>query len=97
MWHFYGGEPLKMYFLSKQKGLESQILGPDILAGELVQIIVHRHTWFCAEVKDRNGYTLAGCTLFPSFSYTDFEIAEREKLIDEFPEHRNTIDKIYNR
>jgi len=97
MWHFYGGSALRMYFLTKSKGLETLILGSDVLANQNVQIIVHRQTWFAAEVIDPNSYCMAGCTLSPSFSYTDFEIAERERLIDEYPQYKDAIDHIYKK
>lgn len=96
MWHFYSGSPLKLTLMSKTKGLESFTLGPDVLNGQNVQIIVPRLTWFCGEVLSSDSYTLCGCTLWPSFSYTDFEIAERSKLLDEYPEFSDAINRIYN-
>jgi len=97
MWHFYSGSPLRLYVISKLKGLEEMILGPNVLSGHFVQLIIPRLTWFAAEVIQEDSYSLCGCTLYPSFSYTDFEIAERQKLLDDYPQYRDTIEKIYNR
>ncbi|MDZ4122081.1 MAG: cupin domain-containing protein [Candidatus Cloacimonadaceae bacterium] len=97
MWHFYGGSPLMMHILSKSKGLENLILGPDVLNEQSLQVIVPRLTWFSAEVIDADSYSLCGCTLWPSFSYTDFEIAEQSRLLDEYPPHSNLIKRIFDK
>ncbi len=97
MWHYYGGSALKLHILSVSKGLETIILGSDVLNDESVQVIVPRLTWFSAEVLHSDSHTLCGCTLWPSFSYTDFEIAERSKLLDEFPKHSAIINHIFDR
>lgn len=97
MWHFYSGSPMKLTMLNKSKGVEELILGSDIMGNQNVQVIVPRLTWFCGEVIDPDSYSLCGCTLWPSFSYTDFEIAERAKLLDEFPQYKEIIDRIFNR
>ncbi len=94
MWHHYSGSPLRVFTLSPHKGLESLILGSDVFNGEIPQIILHRHTWFAAEPIDPSSYALCGCTLWPAFSYTDFELAETDKLIDEFPAHKALIERI---
>ena len=97
MWHHYDGSALKVYTLHPQKGLETFILGPDVFNGQIPQLILHRHTWFAAEALDTSSYALCGCTLWPAFSYTDFELAEIDKLIDEFPTYREAIEHISKR
>lgn len=94
MWHHYRGTALNMYLLSAQKGLETLVLGSDIKAGQSPQIIVHRDTWFAAELIEPVGYALCGCTLWPAFSYTDFEMAEPAALIDDFPDYKDLIQHI---
>ncbi len=97
MWHFYGGTTLRMYLLSLSKGLETISLGPNVMKDEVVQLMVPRNTWFAAELVNENSYALCGCTLTPAFSYTDFELAEQSKLIDEFPKYKDVINKIFIR
>lgn len=96
MWHHYQGNPLTIYMLSSQKGLETFILGNDISAGQTPQLIVPRNTWFAAEIEEGAGFAFCGCTLWPAFSYTDFELAEAESLADDFPAHKNLITRIQN-
>ena len=96
MWHHYKGIPLRMYMLNAQKGLEVLLLGSDIDKGQIPQLIVHRDTWFAAEPMESKGYALCGCTLWPSFTYSDFELAETSKLADDFPSHKELIYRIQN-
>jgi predicted cupin superfamily sugar epimerase len=97
MWHFYEGSPLKIYTLNAQKGYEEMTLGCDISAGQIPQIIIHRHTWYAAETLEPNSHTLCGCTLWPSFTYADFEMADIAKLKDEFSRFTAQIDHIAKR
>ena len=96
MWHHYHGTPLRLYLLSAQKGLQTQILGADVSAGQLPQFIIPRQTWFAAELEESAGFAFCGCTLWPAFSYTDFEMAESGALADEFPAQRELIERIQN-
>lgn len=91
MWHHYAGSPLRMHLLSMQHGWETFELGSDIMKGELPQIVIPPHTWFCAELVDADSYAFCGCTLWPSFTYADFELAEWHKLADEFPKHADKL------
>lgn len=91
MWHHYSGSPLKIHLLHMQKGWECFVLGSDVLKGELPQIVIPPHTWFAAEVIDPESYSFCGCTLWPAFTYADFELAEEHKLLDEFPKYSERI------
>lgn len=97
MWHYYYGSSLKMYLLSNVSGLTEHVLGVGLDNNQSPQIIIPRNTWFCAEVVESNSYSFTGCTLWPSFSYADFELAEASKLIDEFPQHKELISRIFNK
>ncbi|MBM4403961.1 MAG: cupin domain-containing protein [Candidatus Cloacimonetes bacterium] len=97
MWHYYSGSPIRVYVISNLRGMESFILGPSFSEGELFQLVIPRLTWFAAEVVEMDSYTICGCTLYPSFTYADFEIAERSKLLDEHPKHADLINHIYRK
>jgi hypothetical protein len=84
-WFFHSGEPLKILMMADGK-LQSILLGNDILKGEIPQFTVPAKTWFAARIKSGTGYSLVSCAVAPGFDFLDFELAEREKLIKEFPE-----------
>jgi predicted cupin superfamily sugar epimerase len=92
MWHHYSGSPLKIHLVSNQKGWETIILGSDILKGEVPQFVIPPRTWFCAEVINEDSYSFCGCSLWPAFTYADFELAEKSRLIDEFPQYKERIE-----
>lgn len=91
MWHYYSGSPLKMHILTHQNGWETLILGNDILKGEQPQIVMAPKTWFSAELADPEAYSFCGCTLWPAFTYSDFELAEKKGLIEEFPQYAERL------
>jgi uncharacterized protein len=95
MWHFYHGSSLRLYLLNSVSGLSEHVLGLDLDHDELPQFIIPRDTWFCAEVVEEDSFSFCGCTLWPSFSYADFELADAAKLIDEFPIHKDLINRIF--
>jgi len=97
MWHYYTGSPIRVYVISNMRGPESFILGPNFMEGEQFQLVIPRLTWFAAEVVEPDSYAICGCTLYPSFTYTDFEIAERSKLLDEYPKYADVINHIYRK
>lgn len=96
MWHFYDGTALNIYLLTPQKGLETVVLGKDLKVGQIPQFIVPNQTWFAAELVSPAGFTFCGCTLWPAFSYTDFEMAECVSLADDFPKYKELIQRIQN-
>jgi predicted cupin superfamily sugar epimerase len=85
LWFFHQGNPLEI--LSIQNGnLIKTVLGNNFEDGELLQAVIPAHTWFASRVKNSKGYALVSCTVAPGFDFADFELADRDKLINEFPD-----------
>lgn len=97
MWHHYSGSSLRIYLLDHNKGLTEFALGKNFDQNEMPQIIIPRSTWFCAETKDDDTYAFCGCTLWPSFSYADFDLADRALLLQEFPRYHELIERIFDK
>jgi len=91
IWHFYDGSPIKLHIISNDGAYSSQLIGIDVRNGQRPQFVVKGGSWFAAEVENENSYTLIGCTVSPGFSFDDFELASRNKLIKMFPEHKKVI------
>lgn len=92
LWFFHQGEPLEIVFI--QDGvLNTIILGNSIENGEVPQATIPAHTWFASSVKHLKGFSLVSCTVAPGFDFADFELANREDLISEFPNLKETIKK----
>lgn len=95
LWHFHYGSTLHIYVFSAEKLFEFK-LGPNIHAGEALQVVVPANCWFGAKLSAPGAYTLSSCTVAPGFDFKDFEIADRAKLINEFPGHDEIITSLTN-
>jgi uncharacterized protein len=90
-WHFYAGSGAFIYIINESGNLNSEVIGSSINEGEVLQVMIKHHNWFCAEVKDKNSFVLVGCTVSPGFEFDDFELGERNKLITMFPDQKELI------
>lgn len=74
IWHFYAGAPIELRMTETDQGpVRSQILGPDLSAGQLPQGIVPAGHWQSA--KSLGDWTLVGCTVSPGFQFEGFTLA----------------------
>jgi len=93
IWHFYEGSSLTIHIIDPGGEYAAVKLGRRIDHGESFQAVVPAGCWFAAAVDDPEAYTLVGCTVAPGFDFADFEIAERKKLVELYPAHRDIIEK----
>lgn len=91
IWHFYAGSPMQIIHIDKDGKLIKRQLGIDIENEITPQLIVYAGDWFAAQ--SLGDYSLVGCTVSPGFDFTDFEIADRKKLISAFPQHQQIIEE----
>ncbi|MEM7106589.1 MAG: cupin domain-containing protein [Bacteroidota bacterium] len=94
MWHFYDGTDLSIYMLDEDGRLEVTRLGRNIEAGEQLQSVVPTGRWFASRVESEGGFALVGCTVAPGFDFQDFELAKRDNLQAEFPQHSDLIKSL---
>jgi predicted cupin superfamily sugar epimerase len=93
LWHFHTGSALSIYVLNEQ-GLNVHKLGNNPENGESFQVIIPANCWFGAKVNEADTYTLVSCTVSPGFDFTDFELAERESLLKNYPDFGALIDML---
>lgn len=93
IWHFYMGSPIRLHSLSPNGIHEESIIGLDLVNGQIPQLVVLAGDWFAAELLEEDSFALVGCTVSPGFDFRDFELAEQEKLAEEYPEHRFLIEQ----
>jgi uncharacterized protein len=92
LWFFHQGQALEICFISNQQ-VTMIILGNEIENGEVPQAVIPANTWFASSVKNGIGYSLVSCTVAPGFSFEDFELADRQDLIGQFPHLEKIIVK----
>ena len=88
-WHFYDGEPLEVIEIDQEGELQLTLIGNDLVMGDVPQHTVKAGNWFCA--RSRGKYSLVGCTVYPGFDFQDFEMAERAKLLNTYPQYEDVI------
>jgi len=93
-WHFYEGESLLVHVIENNGNYYQIKLGRDIAAGETFQFVVPANTWFASEPAPGSSFSLAGCTVSPGFDFADFEIAVKENLLANFPQHAVVINRL---
>jgi len=93
-WHFYYGDALEVIEINELGQLTITQIGTNILQGETFQYTVKANTWFGSRVSGKGLFSLVGCTVYPGFDFSDFELANREDLIKLFPNHQNIITEL---
>ncbi len=95
LWHFYHGEPLDIFILDPNSArFEVLTLGSNMEEGQHLQLVVPKNCWFGAKVKSEEGYALVGCTVAPGFDFLDFELADRNILINTYPQLKQEISAL---
>lgn len=94
LWHFYYGEALEIFEIKKDGSLHIHLLGNNPANGEQFQAIVQAGSWFGSKVKKGGNYALVGCTVSPGFHFNDFELANQQDLIKQFPQHKEIITQL---
>jgi len=91
LWFFHQGAPIEIVTIQNGRAA-SVILGNHIEGGELPQTTIPSNTWFGAKLKDGKGYSLVSCTVAPGFDFLDFELADRNQLLKEYPHLKALIE-----
>jgi uncharacterized protein len=69
-------------------------LGNDLVNGFLFQQVVKAGCWFASRPVNENGFAFVGCTVAPGFDFEDFEMGEREVLLNLFPGYAQWIQQL---
>ncbi|MBZ0201511.1 MAG: cupin domain-containing protein [Ignavibacteria bacterium] len=94
LWHFYDGSPVTIHMIDEKGNYSTVRLGRDVEQGEVFQFAVPAGAWFGATVDDADSFTLVGCTVAPGFHFDDFELANRDRLMKRFPQHKEVIGRL---
>jgi len=91
IWHFYSGSPLAVHVIDLDGNYTKHIIGMNIENNQFPQLTVPANCWFASSVENEDSYSFVGCTVAPGFDFNDFELAKRETLIAEHPQHKEII------
>jgi predicted cupin superfamily sugar epimerase len=91
IFHFYAGDAVEMIQIDEQGNLERFTIGNDIASGHTPQVVVPRGVWQALRLKSGGKWALMGTTVAPGFEFEDFQVGDRDSMIEQFPQHRDDI------
>jgi hypothetical protein len=80
IFHFYLGDPVEMLQLLPDGSSQVLRLGPDLAAGEQVQVVVPAGVWQGTRLVAGGRVALLGCTVTPGFDFADYANASAAEL-----------------
>ena len=83
IFHFYLGDPVEMLQLYPDGRSAVFTLGPDLEAGQHVQLVVPAGVWQGTRLIGDGKVALLGCTVTPGFDYADYRSASYAELVAE--------------
>ena len=94
VFHFYLGSPVRMLQLWPDGSGMEVILGSDIVAGQVPQLVVPAGVWQGTRLLGESGFALLGCTVAPGFDYADYRSGRRAELTTKWPAFSEEIEKL---
>ncbi len=73
IWLWHAGAPLVLSLAEDDVRARAVRLGPDVLGGEMPQVVVPSGWWQAAQ--STGDWTLVSCTVSPGFQFDGFELA----------------------
>ena len=93
VFHFYLGSPVRMLQLWPDGTAREVLLGSDVAAGEVPQLVVPGGVWQGTRLVD-GAFALLGCTVAPGFDYADYRGGSRAELTARWPAFADEIERL---
>lgn len=94
IWHFYGGDPLRLVLLYPDGTSAQVVMGPDVLSGHIVQFVIPARVWQAGDLVEGGRWALFGCTMAPGFTGTCFEGGRTTDLLQAYPDREEDIRRL---
>jgi predicted cupin superfamily sugar epimerase len=85
LYHFYLGDPLEVFLLYADGSSERVVVGPDLAAGERVQLLIPGGTFHTARLVGSGRWFLGASTEWPGVDPADVEIGDLEAIAGRYP------------
>jgi predicted cupin superfamily sugar epimerase len=97
IFHFYLGDPVEMLQLHPRKRSALFTLGPDLAAGQHVQLVVPAGVWQGTRLMGGGKVALLGCTVTPGFDFADYRSGTYAELAAKWPSEAGRIRTLTRR
>jgi predicted cupin superfamily sugar epimerase len=84
LYHYYLGDALEVFLLNADGSSERVVVGPDLRAGERVQLLIPGNTFHTARVLGRRRWFLGASTEWPGVVPADVEIGDLDALAAQY-------------
>lgn len=85
LYHYYLGDPLEVFLLHNDGATERVVVGPDLRAGQRVQLLIPGDTFHMARVLESGRWFLGASTEWPGVTPQDVEIGDLDQLATKYP------------
>ena len=85
LYHYYLGDPLEVFLLHADGNAERVVVGPDLRAGQRVQLLIPGNTFHTARLIGGKGWFLGASTEWPGVMPADVEIGKLDELAGKYP------------
>ncbi len=86
LYHYYLGDPIEVLMLRVDGATERAVVGPDLRAGQRVQLLIPGNTFHTARVIGRRRWFLGASTELPGVEPADVEISDVDALVAKYPD-----------
>src|SRR5262249_10602080 len=94
VFHFYLGSPVRMLQLWPDGSGKEVVLGSDVGAGQVPQLVVPAGVWQGTRLLGGGAFALRGCPVPRGFDYADYRGARRAELLAKWPAFADEIPRL---
>jgi predicted cupin superfamily sugar epimerase len=85
LYHYYLGDPIEALMLHLDGRSEKAVVGPDLRAGQRLQLFIPGGTFHTARVIDARPFFLGASTEWPGVVPADVELGDADALTARYP------------
>jgi predicted cupin superfamily sugar epimerase len=86
LYHYYLGDPLELFLLHGDRSTERVVVGPDLRAGQRLQLLIPGDTFHTARLLGSGRWFLGASTEWPGVTPEDVEIGDLDQLATKYPD-----------
>ena len=92
IWYFHQGEPLYIHAIDRQGIYTRHEL--SVTGNGSLSVVISAGLWFAAEIPAKSGFTLVSCAVAPGFDFSEFEMAKKHELAEQYPSYAHLFNKL---
>lgn len=94
--YFHLGDPITYHLLDEDGGYSTVVMGPDLAAGQVLQLTVPGGVWKASQIPNDGvyGYGLISEAVSPGFEYADMTLGYADDMLRWFPQHAGLVNEL---